>query len=529
LTVNRKHAIYIKSGHNRKHAIQIECDELARAGLTEISVSFEYRRVDNLVDGLPRLVVPKIRLNPQFIALFCCVVDVVIIAIVTTLAGYFYNIAYNNTSVHGIEALDSGFKASLFVGTLFVPLLGVRGAYSIAALCGPRTQTRHILKVWIATFFLLAWVAFLLKVTDTFSRGAIFASFVLGPVPLLVFHAMVGRWLQRRVRSGTVSLRRVFVAIATDPASRHEVLRCLKLAGTEVVAMSVLLPNHDDMQAFSVACARVRQDVRDALAKSLIDAIYIFLPWRDTHKMEQLRAALVPVAVPVYLFADEKVRAFVRGKQMRVGSLTAFEIERAPLTLLDRGLKRMLDIFLASFGLALLLPIFLLTSICILVETGSPVLFRQKRKGFGGRPFEILKFRSMTVQEDGQVIKQAARKDARVTPFGALIRRTSIDELPQLLNVLKGEMSIVGPRPHALAHDDYYDAIIGPYALRHHVRPGITGWAQVSGLRGETRTVEMMEARIEHDLWYINNWSIWLDLRIIGMTATKVLFQENAY
>ena len=135
----------------------------------------------------------------------------------------------------------------------------------------------------------------------------------------------------------------------------------------------------------------------------------------------------------------------------------------------------------------------------------------------------------MTVRENGDDVVQASRRDVRVTRVGRMIRRTSIDELPQLFNVLKGDMSIVGPRPHAVAHDDYYDGLIASYALRQHVKPGITGWAQVKGLRGETRDVEQMRARVEHDLWYINNWSIWLDIRIILLTALKVFFDENAY
>jgi lipopolysaccharide/colanic/teichoic acid biosynthesis glycosyltransferase len=135
----------------------------------------------------------------------------------------------------------------------------------------------------------------------------------------------------------------------------------------------------------------------------------------------------------------------------------------------------------------------------------------------------------MTVQENGANVLQAQRNDRRVTPLGRILRRTSVDELPQLLNVLKGDMSIVGPRPHALAHDNKYDEIIATYAYRHHVKPGITGWAQVNGYRGETRQLKDMEARVDHDLWYINNWSIWLDLKIVVKTALSVLLDKNAY
>src|SRR5690606_32687338 len=149
-----------------------------------------------------------------------------------------------------------------------------------------------------------------------------------------------------------------------------------------------------------------------------------------------------------------------------------------------------------------------LVAVAVFAESGRPVIFRQSRKGFGERSFTIFKFRTMRVCENGATIAQARRGDSRVTRLGAVLRRTSIDELPQLLNVLKGDMSIVGPRPHAIAHDHYYDALIATYAYRHHVKPGLTGWAQINGLRGETRDIVSMEDRIRHDIWYINSWSI---------------------
>src|SRR5207248_11765969 len=156
-------------------------------------------------------------------------------------------------------------------------------------------------------------------------------------------------------------------------------------------------------------------------------------------------------------------------------------------------------------------------------------LFRQRRTGYLGAPFIIYKFRTMRVQEDGPTIVQARREDGRITRLGLLLRRTSIDELPQLWNVLRGEMSLVGPRPHALAHDNYYDPMISNYVYRHHMKPGLTGRAQVNGFRGETPTIDLMEKRVEYDVWYVSNWSIWLDLKIMARTASTVLFQKEAY
>ena len=183
----------------------------------------------------------------------------------------------------------------------------------------------------------------------------------------------------------------------------------------------------------------------------------------------------------------------------------------------------------ASIALVVFLPLFLMTAVAIRLDSPGPVFFRQRRNGFNIKPFRIFKFRSMTVTEDGSQISQATKSDPRVTRVGGILRRSSVDELPQLLNVLKGEMSLVGPRPHALAHDDQYGKQLAEYAFRHHVKPGITGWAQVNGFRGETSHIEQMRKRVDFDLWYINHWSIWLDLRILLKTGVEVSRSKNAY
>lgn len=188
-----------------------------------------------------------------------------------------------------------------------------------------------------------------------------------------------------------------------------------------------------------------------------------------------------------------------------------------------------MDVGLALLALMFFLPIMVLTAVAVRLDSPGPVIFRQTRKGFNGRQFAIFKFRTMTVQENGPAVAQASRNDPRVTAIGRLLRSASIDELPQLLNVLKGDMSLVGPRPHALAHDEYFQKIVGDYAHRHHVKPGITGWAQCNGSRGATPTVEDISERVKLDLWYINNWSLWLDLQILIKTLFEVLRKRNAY
>ncbi|MGY4458009.1 exopolysaccharide biosynthesis polyprenyl glycosylphosphotransferase [Bradyrhizobium sp. LB13.1] len=192
-------------------------------------------------------------------------------------------------------------------------------------------------------------------------------------------------------------------------------------------------------------------------------------------------------------------------------------------------MKRAFDLVGAALALIAFAPIMGLTAILIKATSRGPVLFRQTRNGFNGSAFRIFKFRTMRVLEDGPTIVQASKNDPRVTGFGKWLRKTSIDELPQIFNVLLGDMSLVGPRPHAAAHNSEYEQIIGQYAFRHHVKPGITGWAQVNGYRGETSALELMEKRVEYDLWYINNWGLLLDLSILLRTIVVTFARPSAY
>jgi putative colanic acid biosynthesis UDP-glucose lipid carrier transferase len=204
-------------------------------------------------------------------------------------------------------------------------------------------------------------------------------------------------------------------------------------------------------------------------------------------------------------------------------------LQRGARRLENAPLKRALDFFGALIGILLLSPFLILVALIIVIESRGSPIFKQRRSGYRGAPFVIYKFRSMTVREDGHRVVQAVKDDVRITRFGRLMRRTSIDELPQLFNVLLGDMSLVGPRPHALAHDEYYGAVVPGYAARFHAKPGITGLAQVSGLRGQTETIEHMAARVEKDLEYIRCWSIVSDVRILILTVLTFLFHPAAY
>ena len=212
-----------------------------------------------------------------------------------------------------------------------------------------------------------------------------------------------------------------------------------------------------------------------------------------------------------------------------VGDMPVIAVCETPFYGINGLIKRASDILLAAVILALASPLMLAIAAGIKVSSPGPVLFRQRRYGIDGREIVVYKFRTMTVLEDGSEITQATRNDRRVTRLGAFLRRTSLDELPQFINVLQGRMSVVGPRPHAVAHNEMYRKIIRGYMIRHKVKPGITGLAQVNGMRGETDKVDKMAHRIEYDLAYLRNWSLWLDLKIVLSTIPVVLKMENAY
>jgi putative colanic acid biosynthesis UDP-glucose lipid carrier transferase len=231
----------------------------------------------------------------------------------------------------------------------------------------------------------------------------------------------------------------------------------------------------------------------------------------------------------IYFVPDIFVSDLIQARVDSIGGLPVVAVCESPFTGVNGVAKRVSDFILAVLILLLISPFMAAIAVGVKLSSPGPVLFKQRRYGLDGKRIVIYKFRTMTVAEDGDVVRQATRNDSRVTRFGAFLRRTSLDELPQFINVLQGRMSVVGPRPHAVAHNEMYRKLIRGYMIRHKVKPGITGFAQVNGWRGETETVDKMKARIEYDLQYLRNWSLLLDLQIILKTVVVVLQKDNAY
>ena len=268
---------------------------------------------------------------------------------------------------------------------------------------------------------------------------------------------------------------------------------------------------------------------RVSLTDNAIDQVWIALPLSSAEKITQLQNELQNTAAKVFLVPDVYAFNLANNQVNEIAGLPLLNMSAPPISGLNSSIKRLEDIIISSILLTVLAPLFLILGVLIKSESPGPVFFKQRRYGEDGKEFLVWKFRSMTVTEDGNEVKQAQRNDERITKIGAWIRKLSIDELPQLINVLLGNMSLVGPRPHAVAHNEYYRNVVPGYMARHQIKPGITGLAQVKGHRGETPNIEDMEQRIYYDLEYIRNWTVFLDFRILAMTLPALMKNKDTY
>ncbi|OAF16791.1 undecaprenyl-phosphate glucose phosphotransferase [Bradyrhizobium neotropicale] len=418
---------------------------------------------------------------------------------------------------------DNSLGAGLIVGIVFIMAAYFQGVYDNHRLLNTLWQMRKVVVIWLFALTTLAVAAFLLKSTANLSRGTIILFTVLGATGLIA-HRVIWRYcLSSAFAKERLIDRKVILLSLRSLDFTSNRFKDLRKHGFDVVCHFVLdaAPDLDD-NAWNLQIADV---IRQSRAAD-VDEYLVAIDWNELPMLQKLCQHLRMVPQPIRLLPDFPIADLVSRPFLPVSGTVAIEIQRPPLTVLERIQKRCLDIGLASFALLMLAPLITVAAILVKLDTPGPIIFRQSRRGFNGKPFQIWKFRSMTVTENGSTITQARKQDSRVTRVGRVLRKTSIDELPQLWNVLRGEMSLVGPRPHALAHDNYYDRVISKYVYRHHMKPGLTGWAQVNGFRGETPTIDLMEKRVEYDVWYVSNWSIWLDIRIILRTAAALMYQE---
>jgi Undecaprenyl-phosphate glucose phosphotransferase len=448
--------------------------------------------------------------------------DYVLIVGASILAG----IGYHSFILRGdIPDLMPYIAAGNIVAGLYILGIASQGNYSPNKIVSARRQLRAIIFFWSLAFLSLSLFLFLAKSGPDFSRGTIILFGILGLVFLLVSHVWIATSLKVALARATLAGDRAITIGERESVGDLSASSILQKAGAREIRRYLLPPQTGPDDAAGVRL--IDEAVQFARSHS-VDCVLLALQWSDERLRNLICDRLQVLPIRVLLLPDQHLESIL-ARAPQLGREFTIEIQRPPLSQGELASKRVLDVIFASGLLIALAPLLAAVALLIRLETPGPVIFCQRRKGFNGQEFTIFKFRSMGVLEDGEVIPQARKNDPRVTRVGRILRATSIDELPQLLNVLWGHMSLVGPRPHAAAHDDGYSKLIAKYAFRQHVKPGLTGWAQVNGYRGETSRLELMERRVDCDLWYIKNWSFWLDLRVLALTCVEVLRRRNAY
>jgi Undecaprenyl-phosphate glucose phosphotransferase len=453
--------------------------------------------------------------------------DFAVIVAVSWLTGVGYHLL-----VHGFAGdMMSYLEVGLISALVFVISNLFRGEYRLSNFFAFRPHLRRSIRLWNVTFICLLALGFLAQVSVIYSRGWMLAFYGSTICALLGLRYLLVRITVLGSRVGLISAQRIFIfgtgKDIGEFVSRHQP----RSFGVNVVGCHFLTPvepgasEHVQRQALA-------RDLDATIASARIlepDAIFLVMPWHATDTLHRCAEALLQLPAEIHLGAEHILDRFEHVQLSRFGSIASLQLTRMPLSRLELIEKRAFDLVFASIALMLLTPVLVVAAVLIKLDSTGPVFFLQHRYGFNQKPFRILKFRTMRTLDDGPVVQQATKDDPRVTRVGAWLRRWNLDELPQLFNVIKGDMSLVGPRPHALSHDREYEQRIARYARRHNVKPGITGWAQIHGLRGETDTDEKMHKRVEHDLYYIDNWSLSLDVRIMIRTVFSHASYRNAY
>jgi putative colanic acid biosynthesis UDP-glucose lipid carrier transferase len=386
-----------------------------------------------------------------------------------------------------------------------------------------------IVSSWVALVAILALCGYATRSINYFEEQALIAWFFVTPV-LQWLAVWIGQKIVRH-QSARPEARRSAVVVGAGPLG-VKVARALAESADQGIDFIGYFDDRTDDRVDELANQHrlgMLKDVADYIRNNAIREVFITLPLGSQPRILELLEQVQGTTASLFFVPDVFGISIIQGRLQDMNGVPIVGICETPFTGTNELVKRVSDIVLASIIIVLISPFLLAIALGVKASSPGPIIFKQRRNGLDGDEIIVYKFRSMRAQDNGPVVRQATKGDARITPFGAFIRRTSLDELPQFFNVLQGRMSIVGPRPHAVAHNEEYRRLIKAYMVRHKVKPGITGWAQVNGHRGETDTIEKMQARVEYDLEYLRNWSLGLDLQIIVRTIRLVFFDRNAY
>lgn len=411
---------------------------------------------------------------------------------------------------------------------LFLFVAEVRALYQSWRVSSVIEEFGYLGAVWLVVVVCLLALGFVAKVSSEFSRVVITVWMLVTPGAMCLLRLVLRKALHHARAQGKNTRTVAFAGIdsATKKMAAH--IENMPWLGLKVIgAFDDRMPNRLDLGELTLEGNL--QKLLDMAKDGQIDIVYITLPMHAERRIIYVIESLADTTVSVYVVPDLFVFSLYKARWVTVGGMPVISTFESPFYGTESWVKRAEDVLLSALILLLISPLLLIIAVGVKLSSPGPAIFKQRRYGLKGEIVEVWKFRSMTVCDDGVKVVQARKNDARVTRFGSFLRRTSLDELPQFINVLQGTMSIVGPRPHAVAHNEQYRKLIRGYMLRHKVKPGITGLAQVNGWRGETDTLDKMQKRVEHDLEYIQNWSLWLDIKIILKTVLVGFRGKNVY
>jgi Undecaprenyl-phosphate glucose phosphotransferase len=465
-------------------------------------------------------------LSPRMISDAVMGLDALVVVGCSVLAHLGYNVFVHREHLDVLRNAGLGFVSALAT----VLALARTKSYEFDNLIDFVGQIGRVLSAWIGGVLTLVALAFILKISEDFSRGWVIATFAITPTLLLAERSLVAAFVLRWTEQGY--LRRNVAIVGAGPLSER-LCSYIESRGPRMGLRVIgIFDDRRTRVREKVSTIPVLGTVQDLMAYARnyrLDEVIIALPWSAEARVAALVEELSALPADIRLCPDLVGLRFLARPYSRIGEIGLLHVKERPIAEWSLFLKIVQDYVVATTALVLAAPLMVFVAVAIKLDNPGPIFFKQRRRGFNQNMFTVWKFRTMRVMEDGGEVRQAQKNDDRITKVGKFLRRTSLDELPQLINVLQGHMSVVGPRPHAVAHDDYYSSLISRYARRHRVRPGLTGWAQIHGYRGETDTVEKMAKRIEYDLFYIENWSLWLDFKILLLTVFKGFWHENAY
>ena len=466
---------------------------------------------------------PKVRLSMKVVPGLVVLADCAVILLSGTLIYFSYvGATPTNWLVYG---------AAMAINTaVAVTTFHYMGAYRLDVVMHPLTRHTRLVFAYLAIFLVCMGMAFSLKISEEFSRVWAFSWFLLASVSLWSVRMWIGRLLSALGERGRFTRNVVIVGAGDHGARLIEELQRNRDPWIRIIGIFDDRRERSPERIGRIPVIGNLAELSEFVRRHVVDDVLVALPASAEQRLFEIFDALQIFPIDVSLSPDFIGYNFNGDAKRSLGGVSFLPISGTPISGWGSVAKSLEDQLLSLLFLLIWTPVMLAIAAAIKIDSPGPVLFRQMRRGFNGQEFNVLKFRTMVVDAGhDQSVPQATINDPRITRVGAVLRHWSLDELPQLVNVLRGEMSIVGPRPHAIVHDDQYSKVIDSYLGRHAVKPGMTGWAQVNGYRGETDTLEKMERRLEHDLFYIRQWSVLFDLWIIFRTPFAMVWGTNAY